>query len=246
MCEFRWKFQLILLPETGPINNIPALVLIIEIPGLDMAWHRAGFKQLSNQIMTYFTEEYICHSASTISRTCLTLWWAFLPANTQRHHYIESHLSRGGVKKPGSGHGFVLALAVDSALLALYIRTSGYSFRALVITFSQHISEAHCSLQIEHVTLAATAGTTTGALSLKTSYLKFNYVAYSAPSHYLHQCWNIVNWTIRNKILWNFNQNTKLFIHENAFENIVCQMAAILSRGRWVDIFLSRFCIDTP
>ena len=31
-----------------------------------------------------------------------------------------------------------------------------------------------------------------------------------------------------------FNQNTKIFIHENAPEDIVCEMAAILSRGRWV------------
>ena len=56
-------------------------------------------------------------------------------------------------------------------------------------------------------------------------------VAYSAPSHYLNQCWVIVNCTLRNKFQWNFNQNTKLFIHENACENIVCEMAAILSRG---------------
>ena len=36
----------------------------------------------------------------------------------------------------------------------------------------------------------------------------------------------IVNWTLGNKLQWNSNQNTKLFIHENAFENIVCEMAA--------------------
>ena len=30
------------------------------------------------------------------------------------------------------------------------------------------------------------------------------------------------------------NRNTKLFIHENALEYIICEMAAILSRGRWV------------
>ena len=30
----------------------------------------------------------------------------------------------------------------------------------------------------------------------------------------------------------NFNQDMKLFIHENASEYIVCEMAAILSRGR--------------
>ena len=45
----------------------------------------------------------------------------------------------------------------------------------------------------------------------------------------------IVNWTIRNKLMWNFNQNTKLFIRENESENIVCEMAAILSKGRWVN-----------
>ena len=56
-----------------------------------------------------------------------------------------------------------------------------------------------------------------------------------APSHYLNQCCLIVNWTLRNKIQWNFNGNTKLFIDENTFENIVCEMAAILSRGRWVN-----------
>ena len=35
----------------------------------------------------------------------------------------------------------------------------------------------------------------------------------------------------RNKLQWNFNQNGKLFIHGNASEYIVCEMAAILSRG---------------
>ena len=40
----------------------------------------------------------------------------------------------------------------------------------------------------------------------------------------------------KNKLQWNFVQNTKLFIHENAYENIVWEMAAILSWGRWVTI----------
>ena len=37
----------------------------------------------------------------------------------------------------------------------------------------------------------------------------------SAPSHYLNQCWVTVNWTLRNNLQWNCNQNIKLFIHEN-------------------------------
>ena len=55
------------------------------------------------------------------------------------------------------------------------------------------------------------------------------------PSHYLNKWRVIVRWTLRNKLQWNFNQNTKLFIDENASENIVCKMAAILSRERWVN-----------
>ena len=56
-------------------------------------------------------------------------------------------------------------------------------------------------------------------------------VACMVPSHCLNQCFFIVNWTLRNTLQWNSNQDTKFFIHENAFENAVCEMAAILSRG---------------
>ena len=47
----------------------------------------------------------------------------------------------------------------------------------------------------------------------------------------LEPCWLIGNWTLMNKFQWNSNQNTNLFIHQNAFKNVVCEMAAILSRG---------------
>ena len=60
-------------------------------------------------------------------------------------------------------------------------------------------------------------------------------VACSAPSHYLNQCWNIVNWTFRNKLQWNFNRNSNIFIQVFAFENVVRKMAFILSRPQWVN-----------
>ena len=41
-------------------------------------------------------------------------------------------------------------------------------------------------------------------------------------THYLNQCWPIVNWTLRT----NFSENT--------FENVVCQIGGHLSGGRWV------------
>ena len=41
------------------------------------------------------------------------------------------------------------------------------------------------------------------------------------------QCWDIVNWTLGNKLQWNFNRNSYIFIQENAFENVACEMASI-------------------
>ena len=50
----------------------------------------------------------------------------------------------------------------------------------------------------------------------------------SATSHYLNQSWLIVNCTIRNKFQLKVNQNRTMFCQENAFQNIVCNMAATL------------------
>ena len=53
--------------------------------------------------------------------------------------------------------------------------------------------------------------------------------------HYLNQCWIIVNWTFRNKLQWNLNRNSNIFIQENAFKSVVCETAAILSRPQCVN-----------
>ena len=39
----------------------------------------------------------------------------------------------------------------------------------------------------------------------------------SAPSHYLHQCWLVVNGTLRNKVQWSFNPKLNIFIDEIVF-----------------------------
>ena len=44
--------------------------------------------------------------------------------------------------------------------------------------------------------------------------------------------------TLRNTLQWNYNKNTNIFIQENASEYIACEMAAILSMGRWVNDIL--------
>ena len=51
------------------------------------------------------------------------------------------------------------------------------------------------------------------------------------PLHELY--WIIVSTTLMNKLDWHLNQNTKLFIDENAFENNSWEMATILFREWW-------------
>ena len=61
-------------------------------------------------------------------------------------------------------------------------------------------------------------------------------VAYSAPSGYLNQCRVIVDWTVRNKLHWNLNLNSIIFIQVSLhLKMLSSRMASILSRGRWVD-----------
>ena len=52
-------------------------------------------------------------------------------------------------------------------------------------------------------------------------------VAWTVPSHYVNQCWNMVNVTLRNKVLWNINRNSNAFCDENGFENVVCEISTI-------------------
>ena len=55
------------------------------------------------------------------------------------------------------------------------------------------------------------------------------------PSHYLNQWWNIVTSNLRNKFPWNRKRNSFIFVQENPFENVVWEMASILSRPQCVN-----------
>ena len=56
----------------------------------------------------------------------------------------------------------------------------------------------------------------------------------SKLSHYLNQCWHIVNWSPGNKLQWNLNRNVYIFFQVKAFQNVVWKMATILSRPQCV------------
>ena len=57
-------------------------------------------------------------------------------------------------------------------------------------------------------------------------WFRYWFVSWAALSHYLNQWWNIANWTLRNKL--RYDLSFMQFIHENAIENVVWEMAAIL------------------
>ena len=59
---------------------------------------------------------------------------------------------------------------------------------------------------------------------------KLNIIGSSLVRHYLTQCCNIVDFTLKNKLQW----NSYIPIHENVFGNVVCEMSAILPRPQWV------------
>ena len=65
---------------------------------------------------------------------------------------------------------------------------------------------------------------------IESSLFKWWLVAYTAPRHYQNQCCDILNWTLKYKLQWNFNS-----IQENVSENIGCEKVAILSMGKWVN-----------
>ena len=56
--------------------------------------------------------------------------------------------------------------------------------------------------------------------------------------HYLNQCWNSVNRTLKNKFQWNFNWKSSIFIQEYVFENVGSKFAAIQSRFRGANSFI--------
>ena len=55
-------------------------------------------------------------------------------------------------------------------------------------------------------------------------------VAYSAPSHYLNQYCVVVNWNLSNKLWWNFNWNSEMFIKMRLNKRLDKH-----SRCRWVE-----------
>ena len=69
------------------------------------------------------------------------------------------------------------------------------------------------------------------------------FVACSAPSHYLNQCWLIANRNPVNKFQWNSYQNSIIFYQENAFEIVVCPSGGRFVQGKLLN-YIPLFYMD--
>ena len=122
----------------------------------------------------------------------------------------------------------------------IYTYASGYSILSTIawLALKSHVSMAYVESNIlNHSTASVNTLRPSDAYMRRWSnhhWFRWRLVAWSAPSHYLNQCWNIVNRTLGNELQWNFNRNWNISIEENTFENVVCEMASILSRPQRV------------
>ena len=66
------------------------------------------------------------------------------------------------------------------------------------------------------------------------------------PSHYLNQCWNIVNWTLRNQTSVKSQSESKHFHLRKCIWNVFWKMAAILSRPQYVNSSYRHHCFWWP
>ena len=57
-----------------------------------------------------------------------------------------------------------------------------------------------------------------GITKFSLHWFKWWHFNYLWPSHCLKQCWHIIDWTLRDKMPWDSNQNIIIFSHENAFK----------------------------
>ena len=92
----------------------------------------------------------------------------------------------------------------------------------LLICLCMHACAHPCQRIITHYCLMMSCGVT----NLDCYWFRKWLGTCSVPSHHLNQCWLMNNWTHRNKLQWNLNQNT-FFFQENVFKN-VCKVVAIL------------------
>ena len=125
-------------------------------------------------------------------------------------------------------------VSYNAVLCQSHVLSVWYSFVLCTVLIYQRRRCTHCDVKIMHVLTHWGRVRQICVNKLYHHWFRWWLVAWTAPSHYLNQCWNIVNRTLGTKCQWNLNRQSYIFIQENAFENIVGKIAGILPRPQCV------------
>ena len=184
----------------------------------------------------------------------MVIWWlcwhrTILIRNITQKPYSQFPPVHHDFGKPWWGVAYVPCMTNLRALCAWVIRWHVTCMLSLAEhwqgrrALSNHVC-AHSVISMWHVVcLQHLARRACSEQSGSTTVLPINHVIQ------MPQCLSgFVNhdyWTLRKTFQWNSIEKMKLLIHENAFENVICKMVAILSWERWVKYgFL--YCILWP
>ena len=111
-----------------------------------------------------------------------------------------------------------------------------------------HLNEASCVLThlplVVH-TCISEPGHHWFRQELRSSWFRQSLVTCTVLRNYLNQCWHIVLWNLKKKPLWNWNQNTKPFIHENLKWQPFCQWGKKLMMQTYLTCHACLHCLQT-
>ena len=236
--KFKWNiFHLVFLPIYQHLVQI-------------MFCRWTSDKPLSHPITTQFTDPYMLHASSVsfLSRIHWSIPWLFVWSVTLIWYFLYS-------LRPSDSYMITLYASVNWAIIGsdngllptqrqaiiwtnagiLLIGTLGTNVSEILIAIHTFlfkkmrfkISSAKWQPFCLGLNVFTHWGRVTHTCVSKLTIIGSNN-GLSVPSHYLNQCWNIVNSTLRNKLQWNLKGVIYIFIQENPFENVVWKMAAIL------------------
>ena len=117
--------------------------------------------------------------------------------------------------------------------------------RLLIPFLTKTTTRLCCVVNIKFDADDLTTQVSGASVAMVMTHFSWNFYCFSTrrvvPSHFLNQCWLNANWTLGNKVQWNFNQITSIFIQKNSCENTVCETASTLSRPQCILIEIVRF-----
>ena len=138
--------------------------------------------------------------------------WDFAPLKYRKGYLISSHIlwskhwSMLRLKLVHVNEKSPRFLSKSKNILGTWILSVARTF-CYVPVYKSHLGLAFLCL-VAILGWLTNWGRVTYACVSKLAIIGSDY--WSAPSNYLNQCWNIVNWTLRNKLKWNFSQNSYL------------------------------------